>query len=214
MRFLDLKYLIILLTLIACRNENDKPEPVQIQIEEIFELQNFPLNVGDSWVYKRLNLNDSTIDTVSILISNISNLTNDSTLIKTQLNANNALDSGYFVIYDSVLTFNNNPNSSNFAYLDFKLKFPLDSGNKWIGFKIVDTVKVVDSYQLDSFNNISLPQKKVFDISSEYQIPNSSAGYNMSLSPDVGITYMIYGYFNPPFYIRYEMSLIDYNVNI
>lgn len=214
MRFYHITYFIVLNILLSCNDNNDKPKPVQDQVEEIFELQNFPLNEGNTWVYKRLNLNDSTIDTVSVLISNISNLSNDSVLIETQFNTKNDLDSGYFVKYDSVLTFNNNSNSSNFAYLDFKLMFPLDSGNKWIGFKIFDTVKVVDSYQLESFNQISLPQKKNFDISSEYQIPSSSAGYNMSLSPTVGITYMIYSYFNPPIYLRYEMSLIDYNVNI
>lgn len=172
MRFYHITYFIVLNILLSCNDNNDKPKPVQDQVEEIFELQNFPLNEGNTWVYKRLNLNDSTIDTVSVLISNISNLSNDSVLIETQFNTKNDLDSGYFVKYDSVLTFNNNSNSSNFAYLDFKLMFPLDSGNKWIGFKIFDTVKVVDSYQLESFNQISLPQKKIliYPVSIKYLV--------------------------------------------
>lgn len=181
--------LLFLLSVISCHKNTPQVTP--------FTTSDFPIKVGNKWVYQVNYYLDNYIDTQTVTIINKQPLSNDSVLYTTQVSFNHIsgtwtqylLTIGDTIVYNPV-----NEGATPFNYT--LLKCPISPGNKWKDIGPRDTLQgteLLPSYQLstrESFKNVYYLKKSVRYL----------AGYSnvetILLSPGIGI-------------VQYNMDIID-----
>ncbi|MEQ8360288.1 MAG: hypothetical protein RH860_12425 [Cytophagales bacterium] len=197
------------LLIFSCNSKKDS-SPSPLVVDKTFQKSDYPLEVGNYWIYKRFNLNDSTTDTVKIEIVSKDIISADSAEYEVLI-FKNALkqDSGIYLVSDSNITFLSS-NTINSSFYSFDLKFPLTPGDLWI--RLVDTDSVIVKENLINYTLEGTTYASVSNVTREFNYGSSAGGSDLKIVKNIGIIEANFSYFFW-FNSRIHLTLLDFHLN-
>jgi hypothetical protein len=192
--------LIFVFSIICCKKPMNNPG---------LSLQNFPLAIGDKWVYQVIDSSGASpsIDTETIIVTFKNTYPNDSVVYFTQTTLNNiAVDSGTIIASNNFLSYR----YTNFYYSlfnDLEILFPLALNETWLGnnFKVSGANISINTLG-NTYTNV-------------YQINENASGFYgpvfdvVDICPNVGIVYQSLSYTMTYGTKRTSARLINYSLH-
>jgi hypothetical protein len=134
---------VLFIVLISCNKE-----PVTNNVYNGFQSIDFPIKVGNWWKYKVTDFYGGTIDT--LIVEVVDKITNETYRCELRYN-NSVVDSAIITVSETTLSYEGlNQDYSYFG--NFKLTFPFNDNDSWIGFYNPDTVvvtSVIDDFTIN-----------------------------------------------------------------
>lgn len=147
----------------------------------------FPLAVGDQWVYQVMDFYENTTDTLTLSVTGMQTLSDGGKNYRCNILENGALvDSGAYVVDKDTVSYQGlNPNSYSY-FGDFKFQFPFHSGSQWVGLYPEDTVRVIS--EIDSTKILGREYQHVFSLKRAFALQgNYSMVQFMVVAPNIGV---------------------------
>jgi len=169
------------LVIAACKKNDQSLGDVSLKSTE------FPLAVGDKWVYQVNDYNSNTSDTITLAITGSQSLPGNTTSYRCDITIHGAVvDSGTWLADGKIFTYQGlNPNSYSY-FGNIKLQFPCTTGGNWPGIYPTDTVRLIS--RIDSTAILGREYHPVFSLRRSFQLQgNYSQVQNVLIAPNIGI---------------------------
>ena len=147
----------------------------------------FPLAVGDQWVYQVMDFYSNTTDTLTLSVIGMQTLPDGGKNYRCHIIENGALvDSGAYIADNDTVSYQGlNPNQYSY-FGDFKFQLPFHSGSQWIGFYPNDTVRVIS--EIDSTTILGQEYQHVFSLKRAFALQGEySLVQFMLVAPNIGV---------------------------
>lgn len=172
----------------------------------------FPLAVGNQWVYQVTDFYANTSDTLTLFVAGLQTSPNGKKTYHCDIFQHTAVvDSGSYSVSGDTISYQGlNPNGYSY-FGNFKLQFPFSSGSNWIGFYAVDTVKAIS--RIDSTTLLGHKYQRVYSLKRGFYL---QGGYSliqfMLIASNVGIINQSIDIFNGASVQNQSFSLISYTL--
>jgi hypothetical protein len=147
----------------------------------------FPLAVGDQWVYQVMDFLQNNTDTLTLSITGTQALPGGEKKYFCSITEDGVLvDSGAYTVDNDTVSYRGlNPNSYSY-FGDFKFQFPFHSGSQWKGLYLGDTVRVIS--EIDSTDILGQQYRHVFSLKRAFALQgNYSMVQFMFVVPNIGV---------------------------
>lgn len=200
---------------IACKKDNNPINPTgnvpssDTTVVVNFDQNDFPVKVGNWWLYRVIDSNYGTIDTLLVSVDSILDIS-EGRFHCTLTEHGAIVDSSVIVINSDSLVYDGL--KSYYSYFgEFKLKFPFQKGDTWRGFFVEDTVRAVS--QVDDFTYGGVTYPSIFNLKRSFFIENTySLTQFIILAPGIGVVNQSIDLFDNGNVQSQNFSLIDYNL--
>ena len=172
----------LLLLAAACKKSNSKTAS-----QANLTAAEFPLAVGDQWVYQVMDFYQNTTDTLILSVIGMQTLPDGGRNYRCNIHENGALvDSGAYIVDKDTVSYQGlNPNFYSY-FGDFKFQFPFHSGSQWVGAYPEDTVRVIS--EIDSTKILGQEYRHVFSLKRAFGLQgNYSLVQFMLVAPNIGV---------------------------
>jgi len=205
-------FFLVLLFLVSCNDNNinngtDNKKDENIQ--PIFKISSFPLNVGNWWRYRVQDFFSKSIDTILVKVVS---LKNDGAhkfyFCHIELN-NEIVDSAQITLSDSVISYKTF-NIIGYSYFaEFYLKYPFSYGYAWHGVNQNDSLSVAPYNQ-----DISILGKhyKTYYINRYFREYHYNHVQSIQISENIGIVRQNTSIYSYSYNQLQEFLLIDYHL--
>ena len=173
----------------------------------------FPLAVGDKWVYQVMDFLQNTTDTITLSITGVQTLPDGGKNYHCDIVQNGALvDSGAYIVDNDTVSYHGlNPNFYSY-FGDFKLQFPFHSGSKWMGLYTLDTMRVIS--EMDSTKVLGKEYRHVFSLKRAFALQgNYSMVQFMLVAPNIGVINQSLDIFDGAPAQNQSFELISYTIH-
>jgi hypothetical protein len=187
--------------MISCNKES-------IDVENGFQSTDFPIQVGNWWKYKVVDSYAGTTDTFIVQV--VAELNKESYRCELRYGSS-VVDSAIIAMTETTLSYEGlNQNYSYFG--NFKLTFPFNEDDHWIGFYNPDTVVVTSMINDFVVNGVSYSPiynlKRSFFLAGGYSLTQF-----MMITPEIGIINQSIDLFDGANAQKQNFSLIEFNLN-
>jgi hypothetical protein len=194
---------VLFIVLISCNKE-----PVTNNVYNGFQSIDFPIKVGNWWKYKVTDFYGGTIDT--LIVEVVDKITNETYRCELRYN-NSVVDSAIITVSETTLSYEGlNQDYSYFG--NFKLTFPFNDNDSWIGFYNPDTVVVTSV--IDDFTINGMAFSPVYNLKRSFFL---GGGYSltqfMMITPEIGIINQSIDLFDGANAQKQNFDIIEYNLN-
>lgn len=203
MKNLFLMTCLLFVVLLSC----DK-DPIINNGSNGFQSTDFPIKVGNWWKYKVTDFYGGTIDTLVIEVMN--KIDNENYHCELIYN-NSVVDSALINITETTFTYEGlNQDYSFFG--NFKLSFPFNEDDNWVGFYNPDTVVVTSEINEFTINGETF--SPVYNLKRSFFL---GGGYSltqfMMVAPKVGVINQSIDLFDGANAQKQNFDIIEYNLN-
>ncbi|MCW3125086.1 MAG: hypothetical protein JWO03_744 [Bacteroidetes bacterium] len=204
------KYIVVAISLVALISFAVSCKKSQTALPTFEKSDVPPLHTGNWWRYLVTDSINNTTDTLTLTIASSAGTAITQTAKCYITRSGNVVDSGYFLLTDTALTYQGY-NVSQSLLGSYKLKLPFTTGGSWSFYFAGDDYHV-KSYLVSA--HILGNTYTVFDLSRHTIIPDNSTDQHLEIAGGIGLVFEGYTFTGIAGVTQhFGAQLIDYQLN-